>query len=220
MSQKSLDRASGRIVVSLISLAIVTSGIQPGLADEKIPVDQSADFRGKVTDEANKPLAHVKIRLTDKVTGKVKTSSSNGQGLFWISTQSPHPLAMEFEPAEKKGLATALFDNLPAREDRQLFVHLAKGFPVTGRVTFGGRALKSMLVRALPEPPDDEHEKIYGVGKATSAGDGTFRMVLTPGRKRLVIYNTLYSNIAKESNRPITVTSDLPLGDIDLRGAQ
>lgn len=192
----------------------------PAFCEQEIPVDNSADLRGKVTDPSNAPLSRVKIRLTDSVSGESKTTSTNGEGQFWISADWPHNLMLEIEPAPKLGLAGAVFDDLPAREDRQLIVHLARGFAVDGRVTYGGNPLKGMQVRVFPADDQDEHQKIYGRAKATTGGNGAFHMLVSPGRKSLVIINERYSNIERKTIREITVTADVAAGDIDLSSKQ
>ncbi len=201
--------------ICLATAAVTLWALPPALCED-IPVDETAEFRGKVTDAANKPLGHVKVTLTDKVSGASKTTSTNGKGQFWISTQSQHPLSMQFTPPEKSGLASAMFDTLPAREDRQLIVHLSKGFPVEGRLTFAGGALKGLRVRITAEHPSDDHEKIYGGGETTTGSNGTFRLSLTPGHKQMLVLNDRYSNVARETKKKLTVSNDLKLGDIDL----
>lgn len=202
-----------KLAISGALLSVCTSA---ALAEESIPVDETADFRGKVTDEANKPLSRVKVRLTDQVSGQTKTTGTDRDGQFWISTTANHPLALEFEPPAKAGLASAIYDNLPAREDRQLFVHLSRGFPVSGSITFSHRPLKDLQVRVVAESPANDREKICGGGRAVTTGNGSFHFLLTPGRKKMVIYNDKFGNIARQTVKTFTVSADLDLGEIDL----
>jgi hypothetical protein len=202
-------RSLAAVLLALACTALIAKS-------EDIPVDETADFRGKVTDASNKPMGHVKVTLTDKVTGESKSTSTNGNGQFWVSTQSQHPLSMQFTPPNKSGLASAFFESLPAREDRQLIVHLSKGFPVEGRLTFAGGPLKGLRVRILADNPIDDHERIYGGGETITGANGSFRLSLTPGHKQMFVSNDRYSNVTREIKRKLTVTNDLKLGDIDL----
>ncbi len=192
---------------------------KPAAADTTTITPQ-AQFRGKVVDPGNSPLGHVRIRLADTTSDEHKTASTNSDGQFWIAAHWTHPLDLEFTPGRASGLASAIFTNLPAGQDRQMIVHLVKGFPLTGLITFGGRALKGIVINIEPQDPSDMHEKIYGSGRACTKDDGIFTMVVAPGRKRLAIINRLYSNVIKETSREVTVSSDLNLGQIDLPAIQ
>jgi hypothetical protein len=204
-----------------LALALVFLTFLAGArADEKLKTYEKVDVHGKVSDEQNKPLPHVKVCLSDQVTGEQKTASTNREGFFQVSSPFSHPLSLEIEPPHGSGLAQAFFENLPARQDRQLFVHLAKGFPVNGRITFSGTALKGIEVKALPQNPESEHEQIYGGGKTVTDGSGKFNLILTPGRKLLFVENRRYTNVARETKRSITVTADTKLGDVTLPSPQ
>src|SRR5271155_1725998 len=75
------------LIAALVLSAQCQCPAMPKFNTQKLPVDETADLRGKVTGETNRPVARVKVHLTDKVTSEVITLSTGGDGQFSISTR-------------------------------------------------------------------------------------------------------------------------------------
>ncbi len=183
-------------------------------------LDTSTDFRGMVTDPSNKPLGHVRVYLKESDGTTVASTATDGRGRFSISSTSGERLSLEFVPKPKSGLATALYENLPPRQDRQLIVHLPRGFKVTGRVVAAGNGLKGLTVKVTAVKPDNERERVYGGGLTTTVSDGRFTVWLMPGRKWLYVLNERYYDRVSKIKQAFTVTGDMDLADIQLPPAE
>ncbi len=117
----------------------------------------------------------------------------------------------------KLGLASAIVEGIPGNETRNVIVTLKKGFLVSGRVVGNDKGLKGIIVKAISADLNkNEKARIHGGGAVVTDRGGKFEMVLTPGRKKLVLLNKQYSEFSDHAEIDVTVSADTDIGNIEV----
>jgi len=202
-----------RSLLVLGSLMLLTAGA--ARAHEQLPT-----VGGRITNATKKPCANVEVRVLDENGDLLKSDNSDSEGKFSCEHKVCHKCMLEIVPADKTGLATALIENVVGDKNRSFIIELHHGFVVSGRVTAEGKGLKGVVVKVSPVESEPAGHDVHGGGFATTGRDGRFHMTLTPGEKKLQIYNTKYDDLEKRVTQHFTVTSELSLDDVVLPAAK
>jgi len=176
----------------------------------------SFSISGRVVNQEQKPLSGVSVVLFESGGQLSMESKTNGNGDFKFPHRPCGDLCLDVLPEHGLKLAEATLENLPGSETRKLIVELKKGFLVTGRVTHDGKGVKGLIVRAKPVAAKDKRTKVHGGGTAETGRGGTFNMILTEGKKNLIIINEKYPAYSSHTEAAITVDDDTHLGNIEL----
>jgi hypothetical protein len=178
------------------------------------PEREMLTIGGRIVDSMHKAVNGVEVRLFDESGNSIKTDRSSAAGSFALEHKACGKCMLEVIPDEKSGLATALFDSVPGDKDRKFIVELHHGFTISGRVMNEGKPLKGIVVKALPADLEDVHAHIHGGGFAITNRDGQFHMTLTPGHKKLRMFNDRYNGVIAEHETEIAVEAPAALPDI------
>lgn len=200
--------------VGLLCLLIVLFGgfsltLRPALA-HKFAVS------GVVHDSFRKPVKGVQVYLWEPSNRTIiESGRSNKEGFFKLVHEECNELNLEASPDETSGLAGAIVEKISGMQDRKVIIELHRGFLVRGRVMHGDKGLKGVKVKALAS---DKHKgsTVHGGGFAKTGRGGYFSMVLTPGRKKIVVSNDHIEGIQKKSEREVVITEDITLEDFSL----
>jgi hypothetical protein len=189
-------------------------GAGAALAHDELPT-----VAGRITNATKKPCADVEVRVLDEYGNILKSDNSDDEGQFSCEHKVCHKCMLEIIPGEKTGLATALIENVAGDKSRSFMIELHHGFVVSGRITAEGKGLKGIIVKVSPVESESTGHDIHGGGFAITGRDGRFHMTLTPGEKKLHVYNTKYDDLAKGMTHRFTVTSEVSLSDVVLSAA-
>ncbi len=172
---------------------------------------------GRVVDMAGKPLKSVRVNLWTKDGSVSLTSKTDGKGGFKFLHEKSPPCYLEVLPDKDSQLACATIDNIAGDTDRSIIVNLKRGFLVTGRVCSGEKGLSGLIVKVYSEQHSkNPTERVYGGGAVRTGRNGKFEMVLTPGRKHLVVINERFSELKKRTEANFDLSSDMELEDVKL----
>jgi hypothetical protein len=186
------------------------------LADDPPP---TATISGLVTDFNRHPVTAAQARILDEKGEILQSVETNAKGAFQLRHKYCISCNLEVVPDEKTGLASALVENIPGNVTRTFLLCLQQGFRVGGRVVSDGRGLKGLEVRVIAQESDQDSRRVHAGGFAKTGRDGTFQMSLTPGAKKLSIFNTKYTNLVSKYEQEFIVTADDELPDIKLPSA-
>ncbi len=110
----------------------------------------------------------------------------------------------------------ALIEYVPGNRTRQFSIHLQRGFAVQGRISHDGKGLRGLFLQARAIGERTEGDAVHGGGSTVTGGNGTFRLILTPGHKMLQVKNSRYPQLAAQLEVPIDITADTPDWQIEL----
>lgn len=200
----------GRICFSLLVLSAFS--VSSLSAQEEL-----FEVHGRVVDYLNKPVARAHVILRDRQTGKTRQATSDRQGRFALFHPDTAMCSLEVIPDIESGLCGAVLAEIPGNQKRHISVQLQHGFLVTGKVVEKGKGLKGLEIKVLPnQPHENAHDSVHGGGFATTSGDGSYRLLLTPGHKTMLVQNHKYSKLPASLNHSFTVTGDTKLPDLIL----
>ena len=194
----------------LVALALCFVPAAYGEEDEQLYVN------GKVTDQHNNPVAGAKLFLKDKASGKRLIAEANSRGDFQLKHPPTVRESLEVIPPSKTGLAQAFLDNISGERTKHVIVQLKKGFSVDGRVLVDGKGAKGVWVTVVPQTTKGMNDPIHGGGRTITDGSGSYHLVLTPGRKKMLLTNDRYEHVAGEAWHEVTITGDTAMPDLSL----
>jgi len=175
------------------------------------------EVTGTVRDEGGHPLPKIHVCLRSDASGEEHSIKTDKQGRFALINNFQGDCSLEVTPFTKSGLSRALIERVPGKQTRQFVVQLKHGFNISGRVVYKGRGIKGMVVKIVPaDAGNDTDSSVHGGALTTTAGDGTFRVVLTPGEKMLVVVNERYGGLVPELKQKVDITGDTRIADISL----
>ena len=176
---------------------------------------------GRVTDPMQKPVKHARVELWD-LDGKLDSSvHTNRRGQFEIRHNACGPCCLEVVPPVRTRLSAALLEDISGDENRSVIVQLKKGFVVSGRVTSSGKGLSGVIVKVYSSRhADSRPSRVHGGGAVETGRGGSFKLVLTPGDKNLVVLNNHYDKLVEQVSTTVSVTSDIDVGTIEVPGKQ
>lgn len=176
-------------------------------------IEESFTISGTVNDHLKKPVSGAVIKVTDERDEVLSTSTTNGNGHFKLTHPACERCSISVLPPAKSRLASANLSDIPGKQSRKVLINLHRGFLVAGKVLGGGKALKGITVRAS----DDSGEKsVHGGGDTVTANDGSFTLVLTPGKKKLQLFNNRFPEFATQSEHVFNVIEDCRLPEVTL----
>ena len=179
--------------------------------------DQQALVSGTVRDEGGHPLPKIRVCLRDDASSAARCSKTDKQGRFVLVNDFQGACSLAVTPGIKSGLSRAMIERVPGHETRQFVVQLRHGFNISGRIVYEGRGVKGMIVKVVPADAGTENDSsVHGGALTTTAGDGSFRVVLTPGEKYLVVINEKYSGLVPQLKQKVDITGDTRVPDIPL----
>jgi len=162
-------------------------------------------------------MAKIRVCLRNTASGQEHCNKTDKQGRFMLLNNFQGDCCLEVTPVVKSGLSHALIERVPGQQTRQFVVQLKHGFNISGRVVYKGRGVKGMIVKVIPAHSGSEADSsVHGGALTTTAGDGSFRVVLTPGEKSLVVINERYNGLAPELKQTVEITGDTRMPDITL----
>lgn len=171
---------------------------------------------GVVHDSFRKPVKGVQVFLWEAKEGKViESGRSDKDGFFKLDHEECDTLNLEASPDDSTGLAGAIVEKINGRQNRKVIIELHRGFLVRGRVVHGDKGLKGVTVKALAS---DTHRgsTVHGGGTTKTGRGGYFRMILTPGPKKIVVINDHIEGVQRKLERPVVVTEDVVLDNLGL----
>ncbi len=202
-----------RILLRLVILCAGLSFLIPAIAKAG-----EHNVHGTVLDEANEPVRWVQVQLWSKDGSISESTETDRKGEFEI-VHAPNATQcfLEVIAPSKLGLASAIVEGIPGNETRNVIVTLKKGFLVSGRVVGNDKGLKGIIVKAISADLNkNEKARIHGGGAVVTDRGGKFEMVLTPGRKKLVLLNKQYSEFSDHAEIDVTVSADTDIGNIEV----
>lgn len=136
-------------------------------------------------------------------------------------------LTLEILPPVKTSYACAVVDEVPGDQNHKLIVEMHLGHLISGRVAHEGKGIKGVVVRIRPIELDkhgsqidytslERAVRIHGGGTTTTAKDGAFTLVITPGLKQLTVINNKYAKFEKKVEHSLTVRENLNVGVLHL----
>ncbi len=171
---------------------------------------------GTVRDHGGHPLRKIRVCLRHAASGAEHWHKTDKQGRFAIPNDFEGDCSLAVTPVITSGLSRALIEPVPGKQTRQFIVQLKHGFSISGRVVYKGRGVKGMIVKVLPAGGPAADSSVHGGALATTSGDGSFRIVLTPGEKTLVVVNQRYGGLVPEVRQKVEITGDTRVPDIPL----
>jgi hypothetical protein len=180
-------------------------------------VGTTGTISGKILNTLRKPVAGVPVTLYNQRMQELNSVTSDKDGEFVIKHGPCVYCTVAVSPDVDLGLASALFENIPGRDSRNLIVQLQHGFLISGRITHGGKGLRGLTLKATAASKDeDDIHKLHQGGSAKTGWTGSYSMVLTPGPKKLHVINEKHEDLVQEYEYDFDVTSAMTLPDIDL----
>jgi hypothetical protein len=173
----------------------------------------------QVTDQKGKPLRGIPVELWTKAGDVALKGRTNGKGRLAFKHMPTEKCFLEVIPPVKRKLASAIVEDISGDESRSVLVSLRPGCLVTGRVLAAptGKGLKDVLIKVFAEEHKTEHTaRVHGGGAVNTGGGGEFQLVLTPGKKHLVVLNKRYNEVGKRLDAKVNVIEDMRIADIEL----
>jgi hypothetical protein len=120
--------------------------------------------------------------------------------------------------AHQKRLASAIVEDISGDENRSVLVSLKPGHLVSGRVVdASGTGLKDVLIKVFAEEHKTEHSaRVHGGGAVNTGSGGEFEMILTPGRKHIIVLNKRYGEVGERFDAKVNIKEDMRIADIQL----
>ncbi len=174
---------------------------------------------GRVTDSANNPIKGVRVEVWEKKdNGYISATSTNSKGEFSFAHDPCGPLFLEVTAPIKTQLASAIVENIPGTEARNILISMKHGYLVEGRVTSrDGKPVKGILLKAFATGHAfKSSERVHGGGAVETTKNGYYKMVLTPGEKTFVLLNKNLSEYASYSSHTATITHDQMVVDFQI----
>lgn len=176
----------------------------------------SAFLKGKVLDTEGHPVAGAKITLHDQDHDEYKTGKSDAKGEFEIEHEQCNSLTFEVQPPPKSWLTPARYAHVTGDMSKHFIVKLHPGFKVSGRLKASGQALKGLDIRFIGHEGSGHSSTVHGGGSTKTKGDGSFSLLLTPGKKTIEIRNNKYAGLAELYQHEVTITGDTELPEMTL----
>lgn len=172
----------------------------------------------QVMDENGKSLRGIPVELWTKDGNVALKGRTNGKGHLEFTHMPSEKCFLEVMPPIKKRLASAIVEDISGDENRSVLVSLKPGHLVKGRVLDStGRGLKDVLIKVFAEEHKTEHAaRVHGGGAVNTGGGGEFEMVLTPGRKHIIVLNKRYDDVSERLDAKVTIKQDMRIADIEM----
>lgn len=172
----------------------------------------------QVTDAKGKPMRGILVELWTKDGDVALKERTNGKGRIEFRHMPSEKCCLEVLPPIKKRLASAIVEDISGDENRSVLVSLKPGHLVTGRVVdASGRGLKDVLIKVFAEEHKTEHSaRVHGGGAVNTGGGGEFEMILTPGRKHVIVLNKRYEDVGERFDAKVNIKDDMRISDIKL----
>jgi len=174
---------------------------------------------GRVTDSANNPVKGVRVEVWEKKdNGYISATNTNGKGEFSFDHDPCGPLFLEVTAPMKTQLASAIVENIPGTEARNILIGMKHGYLVEGRVTSrDGKPVKGIVIKAFATGHAfKSSERVHGGGAVETTKNGYYKMVLTPGDKTFVLLNQHLSEYASYSSHAASITHDKMVVDFQI----
>ncbi len=174
---------------------------------------------GRVTDSANNPVKNVRVECWErKDNGFISSTYTDNKGEFQFAHDPCGPLFLEVTAPVKTHLASAIVENIPGTEARNVLISMKHGYLVEGKVTSReGKPVKGVVLKAFASGHAfKSSERVHGGGAVVTAKNGSYKMVLTPGEKTFVLLNQNYKEYASYSSEKRTVTHDQMIVDLQI----
>ncbi|MBX9696112.1 MAG: carboxypeptidase-like regulatory domain-containing protein [Cyanobacteria bacterium] len=202
-------------IVGLLILQCVLTEPAEARKEEKYVAEFT--ISGRVVDMVGKPIDKIRVDLWTKEGSLSLSTKTDKRGSFKFVHEKCQPCYLEVLPRKESQMACATIDNISGEENRSIIVNLKRGYLLSGRVCAGDKGLPGVVVKVYSE----EHEKnptarVYGGGAVKTGRDGKFEMVLTPGKKHLVVINNKFSEIKRRTEANFEISADMELEDVKL----
>jgi len=174
---------------------------------------------GRVTDSANNPIKGVRVEVWEKKdAGYIAATNTDKKGEFSFAHDPCGPLFLEVTAPIKTQLASAIVENIPGTEARNILIGMKQGYLVEGRVTSrDGKPVKGILLKAFATGHAfKSSERVHGGGAVETTKNGYYKMVLTPGEKTFVLLNQTMSEYASYSSHKASITHDQMVVDFQI----
>lgn len=203
-----------RPIILLLFASISLLPMSPSLAErEEI---ESHFLKGKVMDPKGHPVNGAKIVVHDEDHDEYHTGKSNDKGEFEVEHTPCKALAFDVLPPVKLALSPAHYGNVKGELSKHFIVQLHQGFKVSGRITSEGQALKGIDIKFNAHESAGRSDTIHGGGYTTTKGDGTFSLLLAPGKKVIEIRNDRYPKLSPLYQHEVTISGETALPEISL----
>lgn len=173
-------------------------------------------LKGKVLDSQGHSVAGAKVVVHDEDHNDYKIGKSNAQGEFEVEHQQCNHLSFDVLPPPKLELSPAHYANVTGELSKHFIVQLKHGFKVSGRILSAGKGLKGIDIKFNAHEQSGKAGIIHGGGFTTTKGDGSFALLLTPGKKVIEIRNDRYPKLSPLYQHEVTITGDTILPEISL----
>lgn len=174
---------------------------------------------GRVTDSSNNPIKGVRVEVWEKKdSGFISATNTDSKGEFSFEHDPCGPLFLEVTAPIKTQLASAIVENIPGTEARNILIGMKHGYLVEGRVTSrDGKPVKGILLKAFATGHSfKSSERVHGGGAVETTKNGYYKMVLTPGDKTFVLLNQHLSEYASYSSHKASITHDKMVVDFQI----
>lgn len=200
-----------------ISLAIVVSLLNSQCASPAAQKDMPEPLiSGMVTNTQKKPLAGAQVILRDQDGRQLSVQTTDERGEFECKHEPCHSCTLQILPDLESRFACAIIDSVPGDLNRNFIVQLQHGFLVSGRVVHQNKGFKGVNIKVLAAAESAAPHKVHEGGWARTGRNGEFGVVLTPGRKKLLLLNEKYKELGERYQKEFDVTSEMQLPDITL----
>jgi len=194
-----------RLILSLlIACSVASAALAKVTADKPPPVTVS----GKVLNSDGLPCEHADVYLVDSTNHEHLSDQTDKEGHFSIKHEHNKFDSLHVVPPVNSGMAEAILSEISKSQGRHSVVILKKGIVVTGRVLAGGRPLKGVTVRAIPQSGDAIHDG----AEAVTNRKGEYRLLVTPGEKLLEVSGVRDNSVVglHREKRMLRASGDLP----------
>ena len=196
----------------LLAACFCFLNISPASAEE----DESHFLKGKVMDNHGKPVNGAKIVVHDEDHDEYHSGKSNANGEFEVEHTPCHNLAFDVLPPVKLALSPAHYGQVKGELSKHFIVQLRQGFKVSGRILSGGQPLKGIDIKFNAHDQSARSDTIHGGGYTSTKGDGTFSLLLAPGKKIMEIRNDRYKDLSPLYQHEANITGETTLPEISL----
>lgn len=167
-------------------------------------------------DKHGKPVNGAKIVVHDEDHDEYHSGKSNVKGEFEVEHMPCKNMAFDVLPPEKLALSPAHYGHVTGELSKHFIVQLHQGFRVTGRILSGGQGLKGIDIKFNAHESAGHSDTIHGGGYTTTKGDGSFSLLLTPGKKVMEIRNDRYAKLSPIYQHEVTITGETTLPEMSL----
>lgn len=182
---------------------------------------------GRLINLKGEGVANIPVYLWEEKGPLSLAAKTGADGKFDFEHPICGALTLEVLPPVKTSYASAVVDEVPGDQNHKLLVEMHLGHLISGRVAHDGKGVKGVVVRIRPIELDkhgsqidytslEKAVRIHGGGTTTTARDGAFTLVITPGLKQLTVINNKYPKFEKKVQHSLTVRENLNVGVLHL----